>query len=50
MDTGLSSSNFTVCAYTIKMEFGLLVTGDRLPEQVERHFERLIEIGTLIHV
>ena len=39
----LSSANFTEYAFTINMELGLLVTGGKLPGQVERHFERLIE-------
>ena len=38
----LSSANFTEYAFTINMELGLLVTGGKLPGQVERHFERLI--------
>jgi phosphatidylserine/phosphatidylglycerophosphate/cardiolipin synthase-like enzyme len=41
----LSSANFTEYAFTINMELGLLVTGGKLPGQVERHFERLIEVG-----
>jgi phosphatidylserine/phosphatidylglycerophosphate/cardiolipin synthase-like enzyme len=43
----LSSANFTEYAFTINMELGLLVTGGKLPSQVERHFERLIEVGHL---
>ena len=39
----LSSANFTEYAFTINMELGLLVTGGKLPAQVERHFERMIE-------
>ena len=39
----LSSANFTDYAFTINMELGLLMTGGELPEEVERHFERLIE-------
>jgi hypothetical protein len=27
------------------MKLGLLVTGGKLPSQVERHFEQMIEIG-----
>jgi phosphatidylserine/phosphatidylglycerophosphate/cardiolipin synthase-like enzyme len=46
----LSSANFTEYAFTINMELGLLVTGGDLPAQVERHFERLIESGTVIPV
>ena len=41
----LSSANFTEYAFTINMELGLLVTGGKLPGQVERHFERMIEDG-----
>jgi phosphatidylserine/phosphatidylglycerophosphate/cardiolipin synthase-like enzyme len=41
----LSSANFTEYAFTINMELGLLVTGGKLPSQVERHFEQMIEIG-----
>jgi hypothetical protein len=29
---------------------GLLVTGGKLPGQVERHFERLVAVGTLLRV
>ena len=43
----LSSANFTEYAFTINMELGLLVTGGKLPGQIERHFERLIEVGHL---
>jgi phosphatidylserine/phosphatidylglycerophosphate/cardiolipin synthase-like enzyme len=46
----LSSANFTEYAFTINMELGLLVTGGKLPEQVERHFERLIETGSFLRV
>ena len=46
----LSSANFTEYAFTINMELGLLVTGGKLPGQVERHFERLIETGQLWQV
>jgi len=46
----LSSANFTEYAFTINMELGLLVTGGKLPNQVERHFERLIEIGHLMNL
>ena len=46
----LSSANFTEYAFTINMELGLLVTGGKLPGQVERHFERLVEAGSLIPV
>jgi phosphatidylserine/phosphatidylglycerophosphate/cardiolipin synthase-like enzyme len=46
----LSSANLTDYAFTINMELGLLVTGGRLPTQVERHFERLIEAGQVVSV
>lgn len=46
----LSSANFTEYAFTINMELGLLVTGGKLPGQVERHFESLVAIGTLIQI
>ncbi len=46
----LSSANFTEYAFTINMELGLLLTGGKLPGQVERHFERLIAGGVLIRV
>jgi phosphatidylserine/phosphatidylglycerophosphate/cardiolipin synthase-like enzyme len=39
----LSSANFTEYAFTINMELGLLVTGGKLPSQVERHFGALIQ-------
>jgi phosphatidylserine/phosphatidylglycerophosphate/cardiolipin synthase-like enzyme len=39
----LSSANLTEYAFMLNMELGLLVTGGSLPEQVERHFGRLIE-------
>jgi phosphatidylserine/phosphatidylglycerophosphate/cardiolipin synthase-like enzyme len=46
----LSSANFTEYAFTINMELGLLVTGGKLPGMVERHFERLIEVGSFLRV
>jgi phosphatidylserine/phosphatidylglycerophosphate/cardiolipin synthase-like enzyme len=46
----LSSANLTEYAFTINMELGLLVTGGKLPGQVERHFERLLSSGTLLGV
>ena len=46
----LSSANFTEYAFTINMELGLLVTGGKLPAQVERHFEKLIEAGSFLPV
>jgi phosphatidylserine/phosphatidylglycerophosphate/cardiolipin synthase-like enzyme len=38
----MSSANFTEYAFTINMELGMLVTGGKLPVQVERHFEKLL--------
>ncbi len=46
----LSSANFTEYAFTINMELGLLLMGGKLPGQVERHFDRLINLGALIRV
>lgn len=46
----LSSANFTEYAFTINMELGLLVTGGKLPGQVERHFERLVQAGSFLRV
>jgi phosphatidylserine/phosphatidylglycerophosphate/cardiolipin synthase-like enzyme len=46
----LSSANFTEYAFTINMELGLLVTGGKLPGQVERHFARLIQNGSFLRV
>jgi phosphatidylserine/phosphatidylglycerophosphate/cardiolipin synthase-like enzyme len=43
----LSSANLTDYAFTINMELGLLVVGGKLPGQVERHFEGLIDGGHL---
>jgi len=46
----LSSANLTEYAFTINMELGLLVTGGKLPGQVERHFEQLVAVGKLLRV
>ena len=46
----LSSANLTEYAFTINMELGLLVTGGKLPGQVEWHFERLTEAGCFVRV
>jgi phosphatidylserine/phosphatidylglycerophosphate/cardiolipin synthase-like enzyme len=43
----VSSANLTEYAFTINMELGALFTGGALPRQVEKHFEGLIENGTL---
>lgn len=42
-----SSANLTEYALTTNAELGLLVTGGHLPGQVEKHFDRLIEMGAL---
>ena len=46
----LSSANLTEYAFSINMELGMLVTGGKLPGQVEQHFRRLIETGVLARV
>ncbi len=46
----LSSANFTEYAFTINMELGLLITGGKLPGQVESHFDRLASSGSLVQV
>ena len=46
----LSSANLTEYAFTINMELGVLVTGGRLPKQVEDQFDRLIQSEVLRHV
>lgn len=46
----LSSANLTEYAFTINMELGLLVTGGSLPEDVERHFDRLVAGGIVAKV
>ena len=38
----LSSANLTEYAFTINMELGVLISGGRLPGQVESHFDGLI--------
>lgn len=46
----LSSANLTEYAFTLNMELGLLVTGGDLPEQVENHFDRMIQKRVLARV
>jgi phosphatidylserine/phosphatidylglycerophosphate/cardiolipin synthase-like enzyme len=46
----LSSANLTEYAFTINMELGVLVTGGKLPAQVQEHFERLVDTGVLLRV
>ncbi len=43
----LSSANLTEYAFTLNMELGLLISGGSLPNQVEAHFDRMIETGVL---
>jgi phosphatidylserine/phosphatidylglycerophosphate/cardiolipin synthase-like enzyme len=43
----LTSANLTEYAFTVNMELGLLVTGGCLPEQIEQHFDRMIQMGML---
>ena len=38
----LSSANLTEYAFTINMELGVLVTGGKMPAQVQEHFDRLV--------
>ncbi len=45
----LSSANLTEYAFTLNLELGLLVKDRDLAEQVERHFDRMIQTGVLIH-
>jgi len=41
----LSSANLTEYAFTINMELGVLVTGGKLPGQVQDHFDGMICAG-----
>jgi phosphatidylserine/phosphatidylglycerophosphate/cardiolipin synthase-like enzyme len=43
----LSSANLTEYAFTLNMELGLLLKARDLAEQVERHFDRMIQTGVL---
>jgi phosphatidylserine/phosphatidylglycerophosphate/cardiolipin synthase-like enzyme len=43
----LSSANLTEYAFTLNMELGVLITGVRLPGQIEDHFQRMIQAATL---
>lgn len=43
----VSSANLTEYAFTLNMELGLLISGGSLPEQVETHFERMMQTGIL---
>lgn len=44
----LSSANLTEQAFSINMELGVLITGGTTPAQVEAHFGKMIESGTLV--
>jgi phosphatidylserine/phosphatidylglycerophosphate/cardiolipin synthase-like enzyme len=44
----LSSANLTEYAFSINMELGVLITGGITPGQVEAHFGKMIESGTLV--
>jgi phosphatidylserine/phosphatidylglycerophosphate/cardiolipin synthase-like enzyme len=46
----LSSANLTEYAFTINMELGLLVTGGKLPAQVQEHFDRMVATGGFLPV
>jgi phosphatidylserine/phosphatidylglycerophosphate/cardiolipin synthase-like enzyme len=46
----LSSANLTEYAFTINMELGVLVTGGKLPGQVQEHFDGLIQAGSLARI
>jgi phosphatidylserine/phosphatidylglycerophosphate/cardiolipin synthase-like enzyme len=46
----LSSANLTGYAFTINMELGVLVTGGKLPAQVQEHFDRLVTTSILTKV
>ena len=44
----LSSANLTEQAFSINMELGVLITGGTTPLQVDAHFAKMIESGTLV--
>jgi phosphatidylserine/phosphatidylglycerophosphate/cardiolipin synthase-like enzyme len=46
----LSSANLTEQALTTNMELGVLITGGRLPGNVERQFDQLVATGVLTPV
>lgn len=46
----LSSANLTDYAMNINMEMGVLVRDKDLPQRIERHFEELINNGTLAEI
>jgi phosphatidylserine/phosphatidylglycerophosphate/cardiolipin synthase-like enzyme len=46
----ISSANLTENAMNLNMEMGVLINGGELPVRVERHFEEMIENGTLAEI
>ncbi len=46
----LSSANLTEYAFTLNMELGLLLSGSALPEQVEAHFDQMIQTSVFTRV
>lgn len=46
----LSSANLTEYAFTINMELGVLVTGGKLPAQVQEHFDRMMGVGIFVQL
>jgi cardiolipin synthase len=46
----LSSANLTEQAFSINMELGVLITDGCAAAQVEAHFARMIETGSLVEV
>jgi phosphatidylserine/phosphatidylglycerophosphate/cardiolipin synthase-like enzyme len=46
----LSSANLTKYAFSVNMELGVLITGGKVPQRIERLFEKLISEGVLAAV
>lgn len=46
----LSSANLTEYAFTLNMELGLFITGGALPEEIEKHFDRMIQTGIVVRL
>ena len=46
----LSSANLTKYAFSLNMELGVLVTGGKLPGQMQEHFDRLVADGRLANI
>jgi phosphatidylserine/phosphatidylglycerophosphate/cardiolipin synthase-like enzyme len=44
----LSSANLTKYAFSLNMELGVLITGEKAPAQAETHFEKMIQSGILV--